>query len=290
VRSPPPGPMAAMMRREPRRPQGHVAIAARELGSGSRAGVEHGGWRRSASHGRYPWIAWAGPGRPGDVIVKVITGDIVAAVDDLIACRPRGDCHASSSGLPSSASQRRRSRRGDRLLRQAVPDVVAGALGRPAGAHGAEQCPDPVHQGPYRARDVATDRDLALRLARHRLARAPRSVPGAARRRVVATLHRGRRAIRSSSAATRGRARAACSAGRRRRSPTPRPEVCSRLAPAALHIWGVPTMPSWNTRATIRPSASTTCTCTRRIRSVRSSGISSTSTRRCTRGTPAARP
>jgi hypothetical protein len=58
VRSPPPGPMAAMMRRQPRRPQGHVAIAARELGSGSRVGVEHGRWRRSASHGRYPWIAW----------------------------------------------------------------------------------------------------------------------------------------------------------------------------------------------------------------------------------------
>ena len=33
-----------------------------------------------------------------------------------------------------------------------------------------------------RARDVAADRDLALRLARHRLTRLPRSVSGAVRR------------------------------------------------------------------------------------------------------------
>ena len=50
-----------------------------------------------------------------------------------------------------------------------------------------------------------------------------------------------------------------------------------------------PTMRSWNTPATIRPSASTTCTCTRTIRSARSSGISSTSARRCSRGAPARR-
>jgi hypothetical protein len=38
-----------------------------------------------------PGSRGAAPGRPGDVIVKVITGDIVAAVDDLVACRPRKD-------------------------------------------------------------------------------------------------------------------------------------------------------------------------------------------------------
>jgi hypothetical protein len=37
------------------------------------------------------------------------------------------------------------------------------------------------------------------------------------------------------------------------------------------------------------PSASTTCTCTRTIRSARSSGTSSTSTRRSSRGAPARR-
>ena len=50
------------------------------------------------------------------------------------------------------------------------------------------------------------------------------------------------------------------------------------------------TMPWWNTPATIRPSASTTCICFRRIRSVRSSGTSSTSTHQCSRGAPAACP
>ena len=52
----------------------------------------------------------------------------------------------------------------------------------------------------------------------------------------------------------------------------------------------VRTTPWWSTPATIRPSASTTCTCSRRIRSVPSSGTSSTSTRRCSRGAPAPRP
>ena len=49
-------------------------------------------------------------------------------------------------------------------------------------------------------------------------------------------------------------------------------------------------MRSWNTPATIRPSASTTCTCTRTIRSARSSGTRSTSTRRSSPGAPATTP
>jgi len=52
----------------------------------------------------------------------------------------------------------------------------------------------------------------------------------------------------------------------------------------------VPTMRWWNTPATIRLNASTTCICSRRIPSVRSSGTSSTSTRRCSRGARAAHP
>jgi hypothetical protein len=49
-----------MLRSNPHRPQGPVAIAGRGFESGSREGVGHGGWRMSASHIRYAWIASAG--------------------------------------------------------------------------------------------------------------------------------------------------------------------------------------------------------------------------------------
>ena len=50
-----------------------------------------------------------------------------------------------------------------------------------------------------------------------------------------------------------------------------------------------PTMRSSSTRATARPSASTTCTCTRKTPSAPSSGTRCTSTRRCSRGASSSR-
>ena len=72
--------------------------------------------------------------------------------------------HAFGPRVPSSASELRRSRRGDRVLRPAVPDLEEGELGRPAGARLPERRPDPVHPGRRCAGDVTADRDLALRL------------------------------------------------------------------------------------------------------------------------------
>ena len=136
----------------------------------------------------------------------------------------------------------------------------------------AERRLGPVHQGRRPARHLAADRDLALRLACHRHAPDASNSTRAGRTSRCCRSTPRMKAARSSSAATPGRARAACRAGRRRRSPRPRPRACSQPARAASGTCRVPTMPSWNTRATTRPSASTTCTSTRTIRSVPSSG------------------
>src|SRR5687767_12102945 len=94
--------------------------------------------------------------------------------------------HASGARVPSSAPERRRSRRGDRLLRPAVSDLEGVVLGRPARARVSQRRPRPLHEGRCTATDVAADRHLALRLARHRHAREPGDVPGPPRRRAVA--------------------------------------------------------------------------------------------------------
>ena len=140
--------------------------------------------------------------------------------------------------------------------------------------------------GRRRATDLAADRALAFRLACHRHPEEPRHLQASRRGSSSCRSTPRTRAARSSSAATPGRARAACPGARRRRSPRPRPTASSRLAAAGSGTCRVPTMRWSNMPATIRPSASTTCTCSRTIRSARRSGIRSTSTRRCSPGAP----
>ena len=156
------------------------------------------------------------------------------------------------------------------------PTLGEDALGRSAGAQGAKQRPDPVHQGRDPARDVAADRDLALRLARPGHPRPPRDLPRPAGRPVPAALHRGRRrrgVHQQRHVARQGRrARPDAGADRRRQGHRRAADPQRRLR---LHA-RAPTTPSWSTPATIRPSASTTCTCTRKTRSARSSGTRST--------------
>ena len=218
-----------------------------------------------------------------------ITGDIVVGVEDIIACRPRGDCHASDSGLPSSASQLRRSR--------AAIDFYARQFPTSSKAHWGGL---PALKAPNNVLILFT-----------KVATAPATSPQ------TAIWHFGWHVTDS-------RARLEAYQGRPDVELLPLYTgddggavlISSDTWPGTGGVLGLtqaqiadakargvqptraggfaymrgPDMPSWNTRATIRPSASTMCTCTRRIHSVRSSGIRSTSMRRCTPGAPAARP
>src|SRR5437588_247563 len=67
--------------------------------------------------------------------------------------------------------------------------VSLGELGWVAGARGSQRRARPVHSCRRRTRDVAADRDLALRLARHRHAHEPRILQGPAGRHTPAALH-----------------------------------------------------------------------------------------------------
>src|SRR5579871_5711384 len=60
---------------------------------------------------------------------------------------------------------------GDRLVREGLSGQSARHVGRSAGAEGAEQRADPLHESRSAAGDAAADRVLAFRLARAARAR-----------------------------------------------------------------------------------------------------------------------
>lgn len=90
-------------------------------------------------------------------------------------------------------------------------------------------------------------------------------------------------AVRFTSVATHGRVRRAHSDERMNRSLRPRRPMCSRRAKADSATSRVPMTLSWSMRAIVPLSASTTCTCIKKIRSAPSSGIRHTSTQPSTR-------
>ena len=106
-----------------------------------------------------------------------------------------GPADAADPRFPSSAPELGRSRRGDRLVCAAVPELHQGRMGRLPGAAVAQQRDGAVHQGGPAAAVGAAERDLAFRLACHRRAQEPRRLPGARRGEAAAALHDGRRRL-----------------------------------------------------------------------------------------------
>ena len=196
--------------------------------------------------------------------------------------RDGGDQHAPTARLPSPASELGRSRRGDRLLHAAVSEHLQGELGRLAGAEVAQQRHGAVHQGRDRRRQSAPQTaiwhfgwhvtDVRKTLATYKSRPEVKLLP-------LYTTDEGGSVLVSSDTWPRHRRRARPDQGADRRREGQRRQAAGRRR---LRLsCRVPTTPSSNIRATSRPSASTTCTCSRKSRSARSSGTRSTSTRRC---------
>ena len=185
----------------------------------------------------------------------------------------------AAPGLPSPASELDRSRRGDRLLHPSLPVHAPRPIG---AAFQALKSPNNVlilfNKNRVAPADAAADRDLAFRLAAVTDVRAQslEAYKTPARRQAAAALHHGSGRLgphqQRHLAGHRRRARAYQGADRRRQGQRRRAGAQRRLRPTCRD----PTTSSSNISATMRPNASTMCTCSRKTRSARSSGTRST--------------
>src|SRR5277367_3536128 len=96
--------------------------------------------------------------------------------------------HAADTEISSPAFELDRPRCGDRVLHTAVSEYLQRELGRLSRTQIAERRHGAVHQSRYAASERAAERDLALRVARHRVAAQSRNLQDPARGRAAAAL------------------------------------------------------------------------------------------------------